>query len=75
MRLLSREIVAARPILQEYDASTIDVLAGILPLSNLWKWSLLVATRPILQEYESSDGKLAKKPALWKSDYRITATI
>jgi len=35
----------------------------------------IVAARPILQEYESSDGKLAKKPALWKSDYRITATI
>ncbi len=35
-------VVAARllasPILQEYDAFTVDELTGIPPQSNLWKW-------------------------------------
>ncbi len=31
----------ARPILQEYDASTVEELVGIQPQSNLWKRQLL----------------------------------
>jgi len=50
------EIVTARllakPILQEYDAFTVDELAGIQPRSKLWKSKKIVGKNRTLHNTE-----------------------
>ncbi len=51
----------ARPILQEYYAFTVDVLAGIPPQSILWKWQLLVAQLTNLVISHTADLGICKR--------------
>ena len=51
----------ARPILQEYDASTVVELAGTPPQSNLWKRQTLVAQLTNLEITLTADLGICKR--------------